>query len=322
MKKKVIVKRIIEVILIIAAVYLIFFGYIVFTLRNNRNTIKIGDYKLMAFNFENAIIVEYTGSKKKLKIPRKILFWEVTEISREACKGNDKIETVFIPNTVKTLGADVFRGCSSLKEVYIEDGGELTKISGGAFMECENLEELHLPEGITEIGNSAFYNDKMLYKVVIPATVEDISTSAFENCYYLEEVQFDGDTFERGVWDNAFYGTRWLMNSGDLVQIGTYLYMYKGSEDTLIIPDGITGGRTSNYNAKIICYPSTYSFTIHELNVVEDDITIMFADEDIHYFDEIEYYSNDEAYVTVVATPNSTVWYDAIAHGLKVIEKG
>ena len=127
MKKKAKLKLVIKAILVIVALYFAILGYVIFTLNNNHNTITIGNYTLTAFNFKNATIMKYTGSKKNLRIPRRILYWEITDIYKDACRDNDIVETVYIPNTIKEIGQDAFRNCKSLREVYIEDGGELKK---------------------------------------------------------------------------------------------------------------------------------------------------------------------------------------------------
>ena len=180
---------------------------------------------------------------------------------------------------------------------------------------------MHLSEGITEIDSAAFCNDKMLYKLVIPVSVKMIMNHAFDGCYYLEDVQFNGDSFEQGVDKTAFDGTRWLLKSGDLVQIGSYLFMYKGLDDELNIPDGITGGATANFSATTIVYPSSYAFSSNELLLVDNTITIKFTDEEKHYFDNLIYEKSGAVQITVEATKGSTVWNDAIAHGLNVVEK-
>lgn len=65
-----------------------------------------------------------------------------------------------------------------------------TIISYGAFYNCEEIIEIILNEGITEIGQYAFYNCYNLTEIDIPSTVEFIDSNAFslENNLFESEV--------------------------------------------------------------------------------------------------------------------------------------
>ena len=65
-----------------------------------------------------------------------------------------------------------------------------TKISYGAFYNCEEIIEIILNEGVTEIGDYAFYNCYNLSEIEIPSTVTIIHNNAFslENNLFSSEV--------------------------------------------------------------------------------------------------------------------------------------
>ena len=58
-------------------------------------------------------------------------------------------------------------------------------LSGGAFSCCDNLREVVIPEGITEIGSLAFAECSKLERVYIPATVTQINETAFDGCGHV-----------------------------------------------------------------------------------------------------------------------------------------
>ena len=71
-----------------------------------------------------------------------------------------KIETVYVPGSVKTIESGAFANCLSLKEVFIEEGVESigrknTGISG-AFTACQKLKKIVIPETVTYIEDNAF----------------------------------------------------------------------------------------------------------------------------------------------------------------------
>lgn len=75
-----------------------------------------------------------------------------------------------------------------LKELYIT--GVVEKIGIGAFLGCEHLEKVVLPEGMKEIGDNAFYGCTSLKSITIPSTVVKIAGNAFGQCTSLEEIIF------------------------------------------------------------------------------------------------------------------------------------
>ena len=64
----------------------------------------------------------------------------------------------------------------------------VTIIPDVAFMHCDNLEEVELPDGILIIGRHAFYGCTSLTGISIPSTVKEIGEHAFNSCVELEEV--------------------------------------------------------------------------------------------------------------------------------------
>ncbi len=57
--------------------------------------------------------------------------------------------------------------------------------TGGAFMNCKNITEINLPEGITSIKTYAFYGCSGIRSFVLPDTVTEVQMKAFENCSNL-----------------------------------------------------------------------------------------------------------------------------------------
>ena len=103
---------------------------------------------------------------------------------------NKNIKTVQLPDTITSLGANAFSGCSNLTGIEIPES--VTVIPGNAFKDCAAITQIDLT-GITEIGATAFRGTG-LTSVNIPATVTTIGTGAFMDCKSLTEI-----TFEEGI---------------------------------------------------------------------------------------------------------------------------
>ena len=89
------------------------------------------------------------------------------------------ITSVFIPNSVKTIGNSAFTGCADLKSVRLSE--QLTRIESFTFSSCESLTNIDIPEGVISIGDYAFANCKQLKEITIPSCVEHFGEDVFWN---------------------------------------------------------------------------------------------------------------------------------------------
>ena len=109
------------------------------------------------------------------------------------CKSISKIE---IPKSLKkfdgtwgrgtNLSYGAFGGCSNLKTVNFEAGSAI--VCAALFMGCDGIEEIELPDTITEIGDSAFKNCKNLDRITMNNGIEILESSAFEDCFSLTTI--------------------------------------------------------------------------------------------------------------------------------------
>lgn len=111
-----------------------------------------------------------------------------------------------IPNGIEKIGDYAFRGCYTLKKIYLPDSvksignyafanlagldeinftNNLREIGDYAFQGV-NLESVYLSDGLEYIGDEAFYMSNITY-VYIPNTVEKIGKNPFGCCYCLKE---------------------------------------------------------------------------------------------------------------------------------------
>ena len=97
---------------------------------------------------------------------------------------NDKVKTVFIPETyndlpVTKITANAFKGNTSIESLIMSDN--INEIGGGAFYECSSLTNIYLSNKINIINDYTFYGCKKLNKIVLPDTVERIGGYAFDS---------------------------------------------------------------------------------------------------------------------------------------------
>ena len=96
--------------------------------------------------------------------------------------------SIKIPASVTEIGKSAFCSCIELKTVEFEEGSQLKVLEESVFSNCESLEEIKLPSGITKIGVGAFANCGSLKEFTIPANVGTIGEMAFALCVKLEKI--------------------------------------------------------------------------------------------------------------------------------------
>ena len=107
---------------------------------------------------------------------------EASEISEEG----QALRRVFLPDSVETIGAYAFHGCSALERVSLP--AKLQEISLRMFHGCAALEQMTLPEGLKNIDDYAFYGCSSLKSLRLPESVERIGKYAFYNCRKMAEI--------------------------------------------------------------------------------------------------------------------------------------
>lgn len=116
---------------------------------------------------------------------------EITKIKNNAFKNSmsaDAAYNVYISNGIKTIEADSFSGCSSLKSVVFGSG--LENIGQRAFKDCSSLELVLIGENIQRIEDSAFENCSSLTEMLLGSKVNYIGGTAFRGCSSLLRIDF------------------------------------------------------------------------------------------------------------------------------------
>lgn len=199
----------------------------------------------------------------------------VTSIGSSAFENCTGLETLSIGNGVSTLPSSLLASCINIKEVtvpfigtgpsssamfvsffYPTSGSSygtvvpstLKKITvtknaprTGAFKNCSSVEEISLPEGLTEVYADMFSGCTSLQTVNLPSGVTAIGKNAFKGCENLTQVNLTDDVTSIG--ESAFNGCRNLkpvyLGKG-LKTIGTSAF--KGCEKftSVSLPENVT----------------------------------------------------------------------------------
>lgn len=103
-------------------------------------------------------------------------------VSRQVFKGCSGLQSIVIPATVDTVGNNCFDSCSELLNVaFLSDNAILgTQV----FRNCYKLVSVNVPSKNKQL-NGVFYSCRALTSAYIPATVDSIGASTFFGCENL-----------------------------------------------------------------------------------------------------------------------------------------
>ena len=188
---------------------------------------------------------------------------------------SSSLTNIEISNSVTSIGDYAFQGCHELVSVAFEEGSQLSSLGLAPFYGCDELRNVELPSGITEIGSSTFMGCSKLTSIEIPSGVTSIGGRAFFNCYSLWNINFEDESQLSVIGGEAFRECYMLTNieiPAGVTEIGylalsgiAHIICRKGTP--IMLSDDF-----SEYNATIFVpessvenYESTYPWSNHEI---------------------------------------------------------
>lgn len=125
---------------------------------------------------------EIENNKKQIKIS--IVISGINETDQNFVN-NENIDEVTIEPSVKAIGNESFKGCTSLTQVVIPTS--VTKIKNNSFFGCKSLKRVFIPSSVKNIGKGAFKGCTELKLITLPSTIK-IESNAFEGCNKLNKI--------------------------------------------------------------------------------------------------------------------------------------
>ncbi|MBR3971930.1 MAG: leucine-rich repeat protein, partial [Ruminococcus sp.] len=201
-----------------------------------------------------------------------------------------------LPDTVKTIPENAFRGFHNLKEAVLSPS--MDRIINSAFKDCSALETVVIPEGIEQINESAFAGCTALEKIYIPDSVTTIYEGAFSNCSNLSEVCLpEGLT---GL-NNIFHECKKLTElhlpknvcsvQGFVTRGTNYIEKFTVDENNEYLCADESGIVFSKDKTKILCYPTQLKGDEYVVPETVSDIGV-YAFEGNHYLKSVVFNEN------------------------------
>ncbi|MBQ8866350.1 MAG: leucine-rich repeat protein [Bacteroidaceae bacterium] len=133
-------------------------------------------------------------------------------IGRNAFDGCSNLEAVTFGDSIKTILQNVFNGCEKLARVnttniaalcnvaYTDVNSNPLRIAKHLYMNDEEVTELVIPEGVTQIAPFAFVDAKGITSLSIPNSVKSIGGTAFNGCTNLAYITWGNSVETIGDW--------------------------------------------------------------------------------------------------------------------------
>ena len=110
------------------------------------------------------------------------------KVSYMMVAGCINLQSIDIPASVEEIDQRAFEDCRSIKSISFGGNPSLIRIANWAFYNCHELQNLEIPEGVTEIGDGAFYGCTYLKNLNLPASVQSIGDNGFAFCSKLQKM--------------------------------------------------------------------------------------------------------------------------------------
>ena len=143
-----------------------------------------------AYQYENLVLTEYTGAQPRIRSHLTYSQEPIVGLGDGVFKDSQTIEyfSVAHNDVFTTVGAEAFMN-SSLEQVDLFDS--VTTVGARAFAGCTQLEELTLPDSVTEIGEGALDGLTGLKKLVIRCDPALIPVDAIAGMTNLTDVSIE-----------------------------------------------------------------------------------------------------------------------------------
>ncbi len=190
------------------------------SMANYRSIPQFAPYEVKAIEFDYTVsgnvatITKYKGTESVVEFPSQINGYTVKKIGDASFTNMGRmisnaqaVTRIVIPDSVDTVHAGAFAGCSNLQTVRLSNN--MTRIGYETFRSCRSLVDIDIPDKIKIIGTYAFLGCESLEELDTNQ-VDSIELGAFASCTRLVSVRFSGAL--RMIMGNAFYRCTSLTN--------------------------------------------------------------------------------------------------------------
>lgn len=169
----------------------------------------------------DGVLLKYNGNDVGIEIPNTVrhiadaftlkalisvtMSDSVLTIGEFAFAFNNRLCNIEFSKSLLLVDKYAFMGCDALPSLVLPNRVE--RIGINAFSDCVGLNTVRLSESLTDLGEYAFFGCSEMRTLYLPNTVSILPAGAFEECRALELVLYAGDekSFKSIVADTSNY---------------------------------------------------------------------------------------------------------------------
>ena len=184
----------------------------------------------VVWNVKNYNYSSYPFAKMSGDITSFVFGEDVEYIAAELCKGMNKLTSVTIPANVKTMGKDVFEGCTSLKSVVwnAKKANDITDVAKAPFSAVrQQITSFDFGDKVEFIPSYLCYGMTKMPVLPIPASVTNIGNHAFDGCskWAGQNIVIPNDVMTLGDYAFANCNLATITIGSKVNSIGKYAFM-------------------------------------------------------------------------------------------------
>jgi hypothetical protein len=149
------------------------------------------------------------------------------------------LQTIILPNTLKSISSMAFIGCTGLISVTMSDS--IISIGSNAFESCEKLSNINIPNSVITIGEYAFAFCSSLTEITIGSNVSKIENHAFYGCKNATSLNISNSV--KSIEDYAFSNCEKLNSvviPNSVEMIGAFSFSYCNNLSNLTIGSSVS----------------------------------------------------------------------------------
>ena len=208
--------------------------------------------------------------------------------------------------TVKIIGANAFENCDTFTSITLPQS--LTSIEDFAFAHCTALQNINIPQNVTNIGVSAFFQCKSLTSITIPSGVTSINDVAFAHCTSLKSIELPDHLVSIGV--SAFtYCTSLesVVIPAEVTSVGFRAFSYCTSLESVAIPMNVISVENGAFDGctSLKAVFAKEGVPLESASVPSDAAKIYYKVEDQSYLSIIKAHTGTQAGIECIEIPKA-----------------
>lgn len=211
----------------------------------------------------------------------------VTSVGSNLFENATSLKSVRLPSGLKKLSPYMFAGCSSLEQ--IEMPFEIESFEEGLFAGCSSLKEIPFRAGIKELPNYVFSGCSQLCSLILPNTIEKICEGAVSDCENLTTLVLPDSLkeIEEGAFEGCFNLCHIRLNGEngyfrvDDVESCLYRKNPDGTETLILHLEGNTLSEVPTFHEVDESAPVSILDFNEEDDIADDDSDIILTQEEL-----------------------------------------